>query len=170
VNIVDRRALLAALNADPPYLILSGILRIGTVTALLLALVGNLLASWLTARTRLGNFAVMRALGTSPARVASILMWEQAIVYAIGLLLGVAFGALLSATVIPSLTLSDLNTDLSNAQFFDLQTAFPTQIIVPPTLPLALIVLVAIYVVALLMMVRVVSRPSLGQTLRLNED
>jgi FtsX-like permease family len=170
LNIVDRRALLATLNADPPYLILSGILRIGTVTALLLALVGNLLASWLTARTRLSNFAVMRALGTSPARVASILMWEQAIVYVIGLLLGIAFGALLSATVIPSLTLSDLNTNLSNAQFFDLQTAFPTPIVVPPTLPLALIVLVAIYVVALLMMVRVVSRPSLGQTLRLNED
>src|SRR5450432_381318 len=170
LNIVDRRALLATLNADPPYLILSGILRIGTVTALLLALVGNLLASWLTARTRLSNFAVMRALGTSPARIASILIWEQAIVYTIGLLLGVAFGALLSATVIPSLTLSNLNTDLSNSQFFDLQTAFPTQIIVPSTLPLALIVLVAIYVVALLMMVRVVSRPSLGQTLRLNED
>ncbi|HEY5004596.1 MAG TPA: FtsX-like permease family protein, partial [Ktedonobacteraceae bacterium] len=170
LNIVDRRALLATLNADPPYLILSGILRIGTVTALLLALVGNLLASWLTARTRLSNFAVMRALGTSPARIASILIWEQAIVYTIGLLLGVAFGALLSATVIPSLTLSNLNTNLSNSQFFDLQTAFPTQIIVPSTLPLALIVLVAIYVVALLMMVRVVSRPSLGQTLRLNED
>ncbi|MBA2391636.1 MAG: ABC transporter permease, partial [Ktedonobacteraceae bacterium] len=169
-NIVDRRALLATLNADPPYLILSGILRIGTVTALFLALLGNLLASWLTARTRLGNFAVMRALGTSPSRVASILMWEQAIVYVIGLLLGVAFGALLSATVIPSLTLSSLNTNLSSAQFFDLQTAFPTPIVVPPTLPLALVVLIAIYVVALLMMVRVVSRPSLGQTLRLNED
>ncbi len=169
-NIVDRRALLATLNADPPYLILSGILRIGTVTALFLALIGNLLASWLTARTRLGNFAVMRALGTSPSRVASILMWEQAIVYVIGLLLGIAFGALLSATVIPSLTLSSLNTNLSSAQFFDLQTAFPTPIVVPPTLPLALLVLIAIYVVALLMMVRVVSRPSLGQTLRLNED
>ena len=169
-NIVDRRALLATLNADPSYLILSGILRIGTVTALLLALVGNLLASWLTARTRLGNFAVMRALGTSPTRIASILIWEQGIVYTIGLLLGVAFGTLLSVTVIPSLTLSNLNTNLSNTQFFDLQTAFPTQLVMPPTLPLALIVLVAIYAMALLMMVRVVSRPSLGQTLRLNED
>lgn len=170
LNIVDRRELLAALNADPSYLVLSGVLRIGTVTALLLALIGNLLASWLTARTRLSNFAVMRALGTSPARVASILMWEQAIVYTIGLLLGVAFGALLSATVIPALSLSNLTTTLSNTQFFALQTAFPTRIVVPPTLPLALIVLVAIYVMALLMMVRIVSRPSLGQTLRLNED
>ncbi len=170
LNIVDRRALLADLNADPPYLVLSGVLRIGTVTALLLALIGNLLASWLTARTRLANFAVMRALGTSPARVASILMWEQAIVYAIGLLLGIAFGALLSATVIPALSLSNVNTNLSSTQFFALQTAFPTRIVVPATLPLALLVLVAIYVMALLMMVRIVSRPSLGQTLRLNED
>ncbi len=170
LNVVDRRALLAALNADPSYLVLSGILRIGTVTALILALLGNLLASWLTARTRLSNFAVMRALGTSPARVASILMWEQAIVYIIGLLLGIAFGALLSATVIPSLTLSNLTTDLSATQFFALQSVFPTRIIVPPTLPLALVVLVAIYGMALLMMVRIVSHPTPGQTLRLNED
>ncbi len=170
LNVVDRRALLAALNADPPYLVLSGILRIGTVTALILALLGNLLASWLTARTRLGNFAVMRALGTSPARVASILMWEQAIVYTLGLLLGVGFGTLLSVTVIPALTLSDLTTNLNTTQFFALQSVFPTRIVVPPTLPLALVVLVAIYGMALLMMVRIVLRPSLGQTLRLNED
>jgi len=51
-----------------------------------------------------------------------------------------------------------------------LQSALPTQIVIPPTLPLALFVLIAIYIIALMMMVRVVSKPSLSQVLRLNED
>lgn len=169
-NITDRRELLISLKSDPLYVVLGGVLGIGTVTALLLALVGDLLASWLSARTRLTNFAILRALGTTPQQVASMLTWEQAIVYITGLLLGVGFGFLLSMTVIPSLTFTNLNADLSNSQFYALQTALPTQVVLPPTLPLALLILAAIYIVALTMMVRVVSQPSLSQTLRLNED
>jgi ABC-type lipoprotein release transport system permease subunit len=169
-NLTDRRELLISLKSDPLYVVLGGVLGIGTVTALLLALVGDLLASWLSARTRLTNFAILRALGTTPQQVASILTWEQAIVYITGLLLGVGFGFLLSMTVIPSLTFTTLNADLSNNQFYALQTALPTSVVLPPTLPLALLVLVAIYVLALTMMVRVVSRPSLSQALRLSED
>ncbi len=45
LNLSDRRAILAALNTDPLYLILSGTLTIGTVAALLLALIGTLLTS-----------------------------------------------------------------------------------------------------------------------------
>jgi len=170
LNLSDRRAILAELNADPLYLILSGILAIGTLTALLLALIGNLLTSWLSARTRLTNFAVLRAIGSTPLQVASMLTWEQALVYLTGLLLGVGIGAFIVQTVIPTLTLTDLNTSVSSNQFYTLQTTFPTQIVLPSSLLLVLLALVAIYGVALTMMVRIVSRPSLSQTLRLNED
>jgi Tfp pilus assembly protein PilX len=42
--------------------------------------------------------------------------------------------------------------------------------VIPSSLVIALVVLVVICIVALGMMVRIVSRPSISQTLRLNED
>jgi hypothetical protein len=169
-NLSDRRAIMAELNADPLYVILSGTLAIGTITALLLALIGNLLTSWLSARTRLTNFALLRAIGSTPRQVASMLTWEQAIVYLTGLLLGVCIGAFIVQAVIPALTFTDLNTNVSSNQFYALQTTFPIQIVLPASLLLALLALVVIYGAALTMMVRIVSQPSLSQTLRLNED
>lgn len=70
-----------ALSNDPLYLDLIIILTIGAITALMLAVIGDLLTSWLSVRTRLTNFAVLRALGASPGQIASVLTWEQAIVY-----------------------------------------------------------------------------------------
>jgi hypothetical protein len=67
------------------------------------------------------------------------------------------------------LTFTDLNSNLSNEQFFALQSALSTQIAVPPSLPLILFVVACIYGIALIIMVRVVSRPLIGQELRLDE-
>jgi len=169
-HIIDRRALLTTLQSDPLYLVLSGLLSIGTVTALVLALVGDLLTSWLNAHRRLTNFALLRALGLTPRQVASILMWEQAVVYGTGFLLGGIFGTVLSLAVIPRLTFTDLNTNLNNGEFFALQSALPTHLIVPPFLPLALLILVGISALALTMMMRVITQSVLSQALRLSED
>lgn len=169
-NLNDRRAILSALQADPLYLVLSGILAIGTIAALFLALIGNLLTSWLSTRARLTNFAVLRAIGSTPRQVASMLMWEQAVVYLTGLLLGVGIGAFIVRTIIPALMFTSLNTSVNSNQFYALQTIFPTRIVLPATLLLAILALVLIYGAALTMMVRLVSQPSLSQTLRLNED
>ncbi len=169
-SIVDRRAVLASLQSDPLYLVLTSVLSIGTVTALLLALLGDLLASWTTARTRLVSFATLRALGTTSRQVASMLAWEQAIVYVTGFLLGCLFGIVLAVSVIPALIFTDLNTNLSNSQLFSLQSAIAAHIVLPPSLPLVMLIFIALYCVALTLMVRVVSRPALNQMLRLNED
>lgn len=170
LNLSDRRAIIATLNSDPLYLILSGTLTIGTIAALFLALIGNLLTSWLSARARLTNFAVLRAIGSTPRQLASMLTWEQAVVYLTGSLLGVGIGAFIVRTVIPALTLTDSNTGLNSSQFYALQTTFPTHIVLPSSLLLVLLALVAIYGTVLTVMVRVISQPSLTQTLRLNED
>lgn len=169
-QLVDRRLLLATLQSDPLYLILDGVLIIGTVTALLLALIGDLLASWLNARAHLLSFVTLRALGTTSRQVMNMLTWEQAVVYIVGFLLGGGFGTLLATSVIPLLTFTDLNSNLSNEQLFALQSALGTQLVVPPSFPLVLLILVSIYVIALTVMVRVVSQPALSQALRLNED
>ena len=160
IGLSDRRAIIDTLHADPLTITLVGILSIGTVATLLLAIVGDLLASWLSARTRLTNFAVLRALGTSPRQVASVLTWEQALVYIVGVLLGIAFGTLLANTVSPTL--------IANSS--TLQVGLPTHLVVPFSLITAFCAVIAIFVLALGMMVRVVSRPSMSQTLRLNED
>ena len=167
---VDRRELLQVLSTDPLYLMLAGILSIGTITAILLVLIGDLLASWLSVRTRQTNFAIMRAIGTGQQEIAKVLLWEQVIVYVTGLVLGVLFGVFLAMTVIPAISVTDLNTNANVNQFYASQLAFPTQVVFPSSLPLSLLAFVGIFVIGLAMMMRVVSRPSLAQALRLNED
>ena len=159
-NLNDRFAILDRLHTDPLGVTLTGLLTIGTIAALALAILGDLLASWLSARTRLTNFAVLRALGTSPRQVAGVLIWEQGLIYLTGLLLGLGFGLLLAVTVIPPLIANTAN----------LQSGLAAQLVLPYSLLGALLALIGVFALALYLMVRVVSRPSLSQTLRLNED
>ncbi len=56
-----------------------------------------------------------------------------------------------------------------SAQLFALQSALSTHITLPPSLPLVLVALAAIYLIALLVMVRVVAQPAMRQKLRLDE-
>ncbi len=169
-RLVDRGLLLATLQSDPLYLVLDGVLILGTATAFLVALVGGVLASWLSARSREMIYITLQALGASTRHTSNILMWEQAIVYFTGLLLGAGFGALLIVSVIPSLTFTDLNSNLSNEQFFALQSLLSTQIIVPPWIPLVLLTLVGIYILTLIIMLRVVTGSAIVKKLRLAEE
>jgi putative ABC transport system permease protein len=174
-DVNDRRAIIANLIHDPLYLDLSALLILGSIMALLLALVGNLLASWLSVRGRLTNFAVLRALGTAPRQLASMLTCEQGIIYAGALLLGGVFGILLSILALPSLIFttiaaSSLDFNIGNGQDYILQTTPPVQVIIPASLWIVCAALVALCILAVLMMVRVAARPSMGQMLRLNED
>jgi hypothetical protein len=171
----DRRATIESLYHDPLYLDLIGILTLGAATALLLALVGNLIATWLSAKSRLVNFAVLLALGATSPQIASTLIWEQSIVYTTSILLGILFGAVFSVLVVPrliftSVASSSSSSDLTSNQFYVAQSVPPIQIVVPPLLVVAFALIVIICVVAVGIMVRVVSRPAISQTLRLNED
>jgi hypothetical protein len=174
-NLYDRRALGDVLSNDPLYLSLIIILMLGAAAALLLALLGDLLVSWLSVYTRLTHFVVLRAQGATPRQVASVITWEQAIVYATALLLGVIFGGILSLTVVPSLVFTSIPRSgvlsaLSSSEFDIIQQVIPVQTVVPLSLGLVLLALIVICVVALGMMAWVVLQPSLGQALRVNED
>lgn len=173
LDLNDLQAQESAMSDDPLYLALLGVLAIGAATALLLGLLGNMTVSWLSARSRLVNFAVMRALGTAPGQIASILTYEQVIVYATAIGLGVAFGILLSYLVLPAFvfTSSVGNSISGTGVFYITQSVPPIQMIIPGVLiALAVGILVAVCIVALGMMVRIVSRPALSSTLRLNGD
>ncbi len=173
--LADRRAIISSLQNDPLSVDLLGVLNIGAATAMLLALAGSLIASWLSARNRLTNFAVLRALGASPPQIVSILSWEQTITYITSILLGLFCGALLSLLALPAIIFTSVTTtgatsDLSSDAFFVLQNVPPIELVVPATLLIMLGVLIVICAMALAFMIRVVSRPSIGQTLRLNAD
>jgi len=171
----DRRQMVAQLSTEPLYLTLFGILLLGATAALLLALIGNLVASWLNASSRLANFAALRALGASPRQIAGTLAWEQVIIYTTAILLGFLFGWLLSILVLPSLIFtsvlpSQITGNVDSRTFYATQSTPPIQIMVPAALWLALGALIVLCIIALGMMVRIVSRPSIAQVLRLNED
>ena len=171
----DRRAILTTLKVDPLYLNFVGVLVLGAIAPILLALVGNLLSSWWSARNRVSSFVVLRALGSSSAQLNLILFCEQALIYLTALMLGLLFGFLLATLTLPSLvftsiTQSGIINEGNIVDTFSLQHIPPVQLIVPPALFLVLSGLLLICVVALAIMVRTVTRPALAQTLRVNED
>lgn len=173
--IFDRRAIQAALFADPIYLTLIGELELGVIATLFLALLGCLIASWLSTRRRLTNFVALRALGATPRQVVGTLAWEQGIIYTAALLLGILTGSLLAALSLPSLVLtsvlpSQITGSVSNTDFYAAQFVPPLQVIIPPTLWLVLGALVVICLLALGTMMRKVARSSIGLVLRLSED
>ncbi len=173
VPLNDRRALIAQMERDPFYVVMKGILLLGVVTTLLLALIAALVASWLNARSRLANFAVLRALGGAPRQIASVFVWEQGIIFSVSGVLGALFGALLALTGTPNLIFTNPiapGNQISDAEFYVIQHVLPAPIVVPGTLGIAACAFVAISALALALMTRIVSRPSISQTLRLNED
>jgi len=171
----DRRAIKQSLDVDPLNLNMLGILTLGAITALLLATVGDLIASVLGIRPRLTNFAVLRALGTAPRQLASIIGWEQGFIYILAICIGLLCGSLLTFTIVPNLihmsfprvgTLSSL----SPGDFYALQQIVPGTPVLSPLLLIALGLLVLTFAVALWLMLRTVAKPSMSQVLRLNQD
>jgi ABC-type antimicrobial peptide transport system permease subunit len=166
----DRRALIDQTQRNPLIIDLFGTLEMGAVTALLLALLGVLVASWLSARSRVTNFALLRAIGTEPRQLTGVLLWEQSIVYSVSIVLGVTIGLILSVLVLPVLVIANSIVNLSTFDPNRLDIP-PVQAIYPlPLIGLAVGVLLLVCLVAIILMTGVAARASIGQALRLNED
>jgi hypothetical protein len=166
----DRRQLISKTQSNPLVVDLFGTLDIGAATALVLALLGVLIASWLSARTRLTSFALLRAIGTEPRQLTSVLLFEQGIVYSLSIALGVVIGVVLSILVLPVLVIANGIADPSTFDPSKLNVP-PVHAVYPlPLLGLALGILIAICLLSIVLMTSVVARASIGQTLRLNED
>jgi ABC-type antimicrobial peptide transport system permease subunit len=118
----------------------------------------------------------MRALGSTPRQIAGVIGLEQGIIYTTAIILGIIFGLLFSLIVLPTFIFTTIVASASQGQvttgeFYVVQNVPPIQLIVPYlSLMISLAVLLAICAIALGIMVRIASRPSIGQALRLNED
>ncbi len=150
------------------HLDIIGVLAMGVGAALILALLGTLLSSWFDASNRHTDFAVVRALGMAPHQVAAVVLWEQGFTYMLAFLLGTGLGAMLTIFVAPAVSLLDLAGTSVEYNPYDVPPVYASI----PYLQLSLLLggLVVICLVALLLMAHIVSRPSISQTLRLNED
>lgn len=171
----DRRQMVTQLSHEPLSLALFGILLLGALTALLLALVGNLVASWLNARARQANFATLRALGATPRQIAGTVGWEQSTIFLTAILLGFLFGWLLAVLALPSLVFTSILPNqvsgvVDTQTFYAAQNAPPIAVVLPPELWVVLALVCALCLLALALIVRIVSRPSIARLLRLNED
>lgn len=171
----DRQSLTQTLSADPLYLTLLGILAVGAIVTLLLALLGSLLTSWFSTGTRLTNFAVLRALGSTPRQVTQVMAWEQGSIYLFAIGWGIVAGIIFSLLAVPLLVFTGtaatgVGSTTSGNSFFLLQSAPPIQVVFPPSLIVASLLLCAFCALALALVVRFILRTSFNTVLRLNAD
>jgi ABC-type antimicrobial peptide transport system permease subunit len=83
-----------------------GALAIGFVAAALFAVLGFVVSAAVSARERVGEFALLRAIGLSPAQLSSWLSLENAVLAAVSLAAGTALGLLMVWLVLPFVTVT----------------------------------------------------------------
>ncbi|GCE11240.1 ABC transporter permease [Tengunoibacter tsumagoiensis] len=141
---------------------------VGIVLSVLLALLGTIFSSWLSARNRLASFSIMRALGMDKRQVSMVLFCEQSLIYCFALIAGTGLGYLMTIFASPIVGLMN--------RFLFIDSGWPARsLAVLPVMPwqqlgMLLGIVILLSIVALLLMARIVSHPKLAQALRLNED
>lgn len=160
-KVSSREELIDQLVTDPVALGMIGALTIGFVAAVVFAAVGFAVSATVSARERLIEFALIRALGLTGRQLGVWLTLEQGVLVLVGLGLGTLIGVVLTATVLPLITLTQ-----------DGQPAMPPVVVEYPWpaiigMELAVIAVLGIIVVAMTVLLR---RVGLGSLLRLGED
>jgi FtsX-like permease family len=105
--ITGRAALTQALSTEPVSLGVIGVLGLGAVAALVFAGIGFVVSATVSTAERVGEFALLRALGLSTRQLSVWLSVESAFLLVVGLLAGSALGLLLAWLVLPFATLTD---------------------------------------------------------------
>jgi hypothetical protein len=105
-RVVGREELTRSLTSDPVPLGLIGILGLGSVAAMVFAAIGFLVTSTVSASERLGEFALLRALGLSRRQLSWWLSIESIFLLVVGLAAGAVLGAILAWLVLPFTTLT----------------------------------------------------------------
>ncbi|MGH2382730.1 MAG: FtsX-like permease family protein, partial [Candidatus Limnocylindria bacterium] len=105
-SLASRTKRTAELTDDPVALGVIGALAIGSIAALIVAIIGFVVSSVVSTRERLGEFALLRAMGMSPGQLSAWLTFENAFLLAAGIVAGSGLGLLLSWRVLPFVTLT----------------------------------------------------------------
>ncbi|MGZ3676001.1 MAG: FtsX-like permease family protein, partial [Ktedonobacterales bacterium] len=89
----------------------SGLLLVGTILAALLAVLGCLAQSSVSAGQRVTLFAILRTLGMTRRQIRALLLSEQSVVYLFGALCGSLLGVGLATAILPFLQFSGAGQD-----------------------------------------------------------
>jgi hypothetical protein len=105
-SVIGRADLARQLESDPVPLGLIGVLGLGSVAAMLFAGIGFLVSSTISTSERIGEFALLRALGLSTRQLSLWLSIESVFLLVVGLVAGSLLGLLLAWLVLPFATLT----------------------------------------------------------------
>jgi hypothetical protein len=160
-TVVDRLDLRRAMRDDPLGSGLQGALFLGFLAALALAAIGFAVNAAVSARERLTEFALMRALGISSRQVFGLLGVEQAFLVVLGVLGGLLLGVVVAGLVVPHIVLTAQAT-----------TVEPPVIMMIPWTPILILAGAVVALLGLIVAVLATSlrRGGLGATLRIGED
>jgi hypothetical protein len=157
----SRDDLAATMVADPVALATIGALTIGFVAAAVFAAVGFAVSATVSARERLVEFALLRALGLSPRQLGGWLSLEQGVLIGVSLAMGTLIGIVLTVAILPLISLTQ-----------DGAPAVPEVIVLFPwdTIAVLELAVLAVLVAIVVLMSVVLRRVGLGSHLRLGED
>jgi hypothetical protein len=150
-----------ALRTDPVALGVIGGLALGFVSAALFAAIGFVVSASVSARERLTEFALLRALGLSPGQLSGWLTIENGMLVLISLVGGTGLGLLMAWVALPFVTVTQ-----------DASKAVPPVIVAIPWTSIALLELVTVVVLAVMVAVLalLLRRIGLGSALRLGDE
>jgi putative ABC transport system permease protein len=164
-SVSDLADVRAAGEANPVSAGMRGLLLVGALTAAVLAVLGSLIQSVIAARQRTTSFAVLRTIGMANAQITRLLLGEQLVVYAFGLIGGTILGILLTAATLPYLQFSDTAVNAATLGVPPYVLAFNGGAIA-----IFYAALIAAFLVALAVAGRYAAQIGLGKALRLGED
>jgi hypothetical protein len=143
-EVIDRTAVESGLSGDPLGLGVIGILGLGSLAALVFAAIGYLVSVSVSTNERLGELALLKALGLAPRQLLGWLSAENVALLVVGLGAGVLLGLVLAWLALPFATLTSSG-----------ETPVPApEVVVPLEALLPTVVLGAILAVATVLLVR----------------
>ena len=98
------------LLSDPVALGLIGALALGALAAVVFASIGFIVSATVSARERLGEFALLQAIGLSHRQLSAWISMENAFLLLVGLVCGTGLGLVLAWVVLPFVTLTQAAT------------------------------------------------------------
>ena len=150
-----------ALATDPVALGVIGALSIGVAAAAAFAIVGFIVSAAVSARERVTEFALLRALGLSSGQLSGWLSLENATLAVISLVAGTALGLLIAWVALPFVTVTR-----------SAETAFPpVEVAVPwTTIGLLEVAGIAALALAIVGLTWSLGRIGMASALRMGED
>ena len=159
-DVVSRVDLSHALAGDPVALGILGALGLGALAALGIAAIGFLVSTSVSTSERIGEIALLRALGLAPGQAVLWLALESAFLLAFALVGGLALGQLLAWLILPFATVTATGVPAIPAPV----VVVPVEAILPLVALSGLLLLVTILLIA-----RQLTRMTVSGVLRTTE-